>query len=403
MILEPKISEAIENFAAQSENGNFYVYDTSIMRNKIADLKNTLPKNIDIYYAMKANPHIEFLKTAKSGGAKGIEIASMGEGNKAIGAGFMPSEIIFTGPGKSEKELQWAIEKKINKIHIESLVEAHRLNKICAELNHNQDILIRVNPNFDIHGAQAKFSGDSSKFGFDQDLFFNLLPQILELPHLNFKGLHVYAASGVLKAEDLLENCRRVFTIARELEARYEDIQCDIIDFGGGFGIDYLESGNDFCVDFYAAELQKMIEVFNFEDRKLIIELGRYLAADSGWYCTSILDIKTSLGKKQVICSGGAHHFRRPVALNINHPIAIIPQKRPKVFDGQEYVQDEMAFVAGPLCNGAADKLAAKDIYIEKAEIGDIVVLGLAGAYGLSMSHINFLSHAEPEEFFIKT
>ena len=327
----------------------------------------------------------------------------MGEGKKAIEAGFSPSEIIFTGPGKSEAELQWSVENKIQKIHIESLIEAHRLNNICAAQDYTQDILVRVNPNFDIHGAQAKFSGDSSKFGIDQDLFFNLLPQILELSHLDFKGLHVYAASGVLQAENLLENCRRVFTIARELEARYSDIQCDIIDFGGGFGIDYLENGNDFSVKFYATELQKMINSFDFSNRKLIIELGRYLTADSGWYCTKILDIKTSLGKKQVICSGGAHHFRRPVALNINHPISIIPQNEPKIFAGQESVHSEMSFVAGPLCNGAADKLAAKDIFIEKAEIGDIVVLGLAGAYGLSMSHIKFLSHAEPEEFFILT
>ena len=401
MILEPHISDAIERFALQSEHGNFYVYDTSIMQNKIQDLKNSLPKNIDIYYAMKANPHIEFLRAAKNGGAKGIEIASMGEGKKAFEAGFDPSEIIFTGPGKSEAELKWAVENKIQKIHIESLVEAHRLNKICEEHNHTQDILVRVNPNFDIHGAQAKFSGDSSKFGFDQDVFFDLLPQILELSHLKFQGLHVYAASGVLQADDLLENCRRVFTIAQELETRHENITCNIIDFGGGFGIDYLESGNDFSVMFYAQKLQEMIKDFNFENRKMIIELGRYLAADSGWYCTYILDIKTSLGKKQVICSGGAHHFRRPVALNINHPITIISKNQPKIFDAQEYVNQEMAFVAGPLCNGAADKLAAKDIYIEKAEIGDVLIVGLAGSYGLSMSHTNFLSHPEPEEFFI--
>ena len=76
-------------------------------------------------------------------------------------------------------------------------------------------------------------------------------------------------------------------------------------------------------------------------------------------------------------------------------------QNEDKVFDGQESVQDEMVFIAGPLCNGAADKLANDDIYIEKAEIGDIAVLGLAGAYGLSMSHVNFLSHPKPDEFFV--
>lgn len=402
MILNQKIIDAIAHFSQESAHNNFYLYDTSVMQDKITQLKKTLPSNVQIYYAMKANPHIKFLTAAKTAKAKGIEVASIGEAKGTIDAGFSGNDIIFTGPGKSQEELEWSVKNKIHKVHIESLVEAHRLNNICEKEGHTQDILIRVNPNFDIHGAQAKFSGDSSKFGIDQSVFLDVLPQILELPHLNFQGLHVYAASGVLKAEDLLENCRRVFTIVREVEARYDDVRCDIIDFGGGFGVDYLETGDDFSVEFYATELQKLIENFAFSDRQLIIELGRYLAADSGWYCTKILDIKTSLGKKQVICSGGAHHFRRPVALNINHPLIIIPQNEPKIFNGQESVTDDMAFIAGPLCNGAADKLAAKDIYIEKAEIGDVVILGLAGAYGLSMSHVNFLSHPEPEEFFVE-
>ncbi len=401
MILNKKIMDAIAHFSNISEHHNFYLYDTSVMQGKIKQLKETLPKSVQIYYAMKANPHPEFLKTALNADVKGIEIASIGEAKKAIEVGFLSSQIIFTGPGKTEAELRWSVENKIQKIHIESLVEAHRLNNICEQQDHKQDILIRVNPNFDIHGAQAKFSGDSSKFGIDQDMFFEVLPQILDLPHLSFRGLHVYAASGVLKVEDLLDNCRRVFTIARDIETRYTDIRCDIIDFGGGFGIDYLETGNDFSIDLYTKELRQLIHDFDFTDRQFIIELGRYLAADSGWYCTKITDIKTSLGKKQVICTGGAHHFRRPVALNINHPLCIIAQNEDKVFDAQESVQDEMVFVAGPLCNGAADKLSAKDIYIEKAEIGDIAVLGLAGAYGLSMSHVNFLSHPEPDEFFI--
>ncbi len=402
MILDQNIINIISDFSSKSEHKNFYLYDMSVMGNKIKELQKILPESVQIYYAMKANPHKKFLETAKNAGAKGIEIASIGEAKAAVEAGFSPSQIVFTGPGKTENELRWGVENKIQKIHIESLVEAHRLNKICKELNHVQDILIRVNPNFDIHGAQTKFSGDSCKFGIDQDVFLEVLPQILNLKNLNFKGLHVYAASGVLKVEDLLENCRRVFTITRELEAKNPETRCDIIDFGGGFGIDYLETGADFSIDLYAKELKKLIDNFKFSDREFILELGRYLTADSGWYCTKITDIKTSLGKKQVICTGGAHHFRRPVALNINHPLSIITQHEDKIFDGQESVKDEMIFIGGPLCNGA-DRLAPKDIYVEQAEIGDIVVLGLAGAYGLTMSHTKFLGHAEPDEFFIQS
>lgn len=399
MKLCPDIKDKIQSLARGEQAGkSFYLYDTRPMAAKIAELKKLMPAQVDIYYALKANPHAEFLKTAKDAGAKGIEIASKGEGEKAIAAGFTYDQILFTGPGKSEAELIWSVENGLHTIHIESLTEAHRLNQICEKRGKTQDILVRVNPNFDIHGAQTKFSGDSSKFGIDEDIFRNVLGDILALPHLNFKGLHVYAASGVLQVEDLLENCRRVFNLAREIEGKYKDLQCDIIDFGGGFGIDYMETGADFSVEIYAAELQKMIDSYGFQDRRFVLELGRYLAADSGWYITDILDIKNSLGKKQVICRGGSHHFRRPVALNINHPLVIIPQNKPKIFEAQESVKDEFVYIGGPLCNGSADKLAPKGAQIKEANIGDILIVGYAGAYGYSMSHLDFLSHPHPDE-----
>ena len=401
MILEPEIQNKIRALIAEkSARRSFYLYDTRPMHHKIARLKELLPASVDVFYAMKANPHKAFLKTALAAGAKGIEIASLGEGKKALEAGFKPEQIIFTGPGKSPEELIWGVENKIRTIHIESLTEAYRLDKICGERNTKQDILVRVNPNFDIHGAQAKFSGDSSKLGIDEDVFREVLGEILELSNLNFLGLHVYAASGVLKVEDLLENCRRVFNLAREIEGKYDGLKCHIIDFGGGFGIDYLETGAEFSVETYTKELSKLIEQYDFSDRRFVIELGRYLTADSGWYVTEILDIKQSLGKKQVICDGGAHHFRRPVALGINHPLTILPMKHPAIFDEQEKVKDEMVFIGGPLCN-TADKLAPKDIYIAEAQIGDMAVFGLAGAYGMTMSHLDFLSHEHPEEILL--
>jgi diaminopimelate decarboxylase len=398
VIVPPNLIEPIRRLSTQ--HGSFYLYDTAAMRQKIAVLKQAMPKGVQIYYAMKANPHAAFLRTAKESGLAGIEIASLGEAQKALAAGFMPQELIFTGPGKNADELRWSVENKIHAVHIESLTEAHRLNLIGASLGVRQDILVRVNPNFDIHGAQAKFSGDSSKLGIDENFFRKILPQILALPHLNFRGLHVYAASGVLQVEDLLENCRRVFTLARDIEAQYPGTLCHVIDFGGGFGIDYLETGADFSVPRYAEQLQVMIDRFGFADRTFVLEIGRYLTADSGWYCTEILDIKDSLGKKQVICQGGAHHFRRPVALGTNHPLAILPMNRAKIFAEQEKVDKEMVFIGGPLCN-TADKLAPKDIYVEHAEIGDIAVFGLAGAYGYSMSHLDFLSHPHPAEIVL--
>ena len=304
-------------------------------------------------------------------------------------------------PGKSPDELTWSVETGIKLVHVESLVEAYRLDEICKKANRKQDILVRVNPNFHIHGAQASFSGDSSKFGIDQMDIFEFLPQILKLSHLNFCGLHVYSASGVLEEDQLLENCKRVFELAREIEARNHGVRCATIDFGGGFGIDYLELGRDFEPEIYVVGLRSLIEQYGLQDRSFVLELGRYLAADSGWYCSEILDIKKSVGVKQIVCQGGSHHFRRPVALKINHPTAIVSMAVPELFAGQESVENELTFIGGSLCN-SADKLAAEPIHVEKAQVGDMFVVALAGAYGYSMSHLEFLSHDRPAEIVVQ-
>jgi len=399
MNIPTHIEAELRRRAETGKTLNCYIYDTAPMREKIGDLVSIMPEGLEVFYAMKANPHPAFLKAALEAGAVGIEIASLGEAERAVAAGFAGNRLIYTGPGKSPEELSWSVKNGVRTVHIESLAEAHRLDVICEKAGKQMDVLLRINANFDIHEAQTTFSGGSKKFGIDEEKLDEALPQILALKHLNFRGLHVYAASGVLNVGDLLKNCELVFDLTKKIEAEYDGITCDIIDFGGGFGVDYLEEGHDFDPQAYADGLAAMIAKYDFAGRHFVLELGRFLAADSGFFCTEILDIKESRGKKQVICAGGINHFRRPAALSINHPLAIVRMHETKLFDRQESVEREQVYFGGPLCT-SADKLA-NDIYVEAADIGDIAVFGLAGAYGLTMSNQEFLSHARPEEIVL--
>jgi len=399
MHIPQNVETALRHLAADRETLNCYIYDTAPMCSKIIHLAQIMPQGVEIFYAMKANPHQIFLDAALKSGANGIEIASLGEAEEAVAAGFAPEQLIYTGPGKSPEELRWAVKHRIRTVHIESLTEAYRLNAIAAELDKTQDVLLRINADFDIHEAQTTFSGGSKKFGVDEEKLSDVLPKILALRHLNFHGLHVYAASGVLNVNDLLKNCDLVFGMAKKIESEYAGVVCDIIDFGGGFGVDYLETGHDFDPQAYADGLNTLIETYGYQGRTFFLELGRYLAADSGWFCTQILDIKDSRGKTQVICAGGINHFRRPAALAINHPLSIIRMQHAPLFEGQTSVTNESVYFGGPLCTGA-DKLA-NDIFVKAADIGDIAVFGLAGAYGLTMSNIEFLSHERPGEIVI--
>jgi len=394
MKLTPRLEAAIRWLISDDKAVNAYIYDPAIMRKRLSDLLSIMPEGVEIYYAMKANPHTAFLEAAAK--AKGIEIASLGEAEKAVQAGYKPSQFIFTGPGKSMEELVWSVEQGVRTVHLESLTEAYRLQSICARLDKHQDVLLRVNANYDMHESQTSFTGGSRKFGIDEEMLADVLPKLLSLDRLRFHGLHVYCASGVLKVKDLLMNCRLVFDLVQQIEQANPGVQCDIIDFGGGFGVDYLETGKDFDPEAYAKGLQALIDEYGYAGRTFVLELGRYLAAPAGWFCTEIIDIKESRGKKQVICAGGINHFRRPAALSINHPVTILRLEKPCWFKDQVIVRDEDVYMGGPLCT-SADKLA-NNIHIEEADIGDIAVFGLAGAYGLSMSNIEFLSHRRPPE-----
>ncbi|MDQ7004469.1 MAG: alanine racemase [Ghiorsea sp.] len=399
MQIPPHIEDIIRQHAESGNTFNAYIYDTARLTKRTLCLNNMMPQGVEVFYAMKANPHPTFLEAARKAGVTGIEIASLGEANKAVDAGFSPSQLIYTGPGKSLEELAWCVNNSIRTIHIESLAEAHRIQNLCVAAGKSQDVLLRINANFDIHDAQTTFSGGSKKFGIDEEQLDVALPQILALDKLNFHGLHVYAASGVLNVDDLLHNCELVFDLTQRIEAEYQGVRCDIIDFGGGFGVDYEETGNDFDPQAYADGLSTMIEKYGFQGRHFVLELGRWLAAECGWFATEIIDIKTSRGKKQVVCAGGINHFRRPAALSINHPMAIVNLGRGKLFETQESIHQEKVYFGGPLCT-SADKLA-NDVLIEEAHIGDIAVFGLAGAYGLSMSNNGFLSHALPQEIVV--
>lgn len=398
MIIDPRVEPTLRQLASAG-TVNCYIYALDAMERHFDNISRLLPKQVKAFYAMKANPHPAFLQAAKRSGAAGIEIASLGEAERALQAGFSANQLIYTGPGKHPEELVWCVAQGVRTVHVESLVEAHRLQNICDECGKTQDILLRVNANFDIHDAQTTFTGGSRKFGVDEELLPMLLPRILSLNNLHFRGLHVYAASGVLNVDDLLKNCQLVFSMAQAMEQCFPDIKCDIIDFGGGFGVDYLEEGRCFDVAAYGKGLQQLIDSFGYGDRHFVLELGRYLAAECGWFCSEILDIKTSRGKKQVICAGGINHFRRPAALAINHPLAILRMGCVPLFDGQESVRNESVYFGGPLCTGA-DKLA-NNIMVKAADVGDIALFGLAGAYGLSMSNIEFLSHARPQEIVL--
>jgi 2-[(L-alanin-3-ylcarbamoyl)methyl]-2-hydroxybutanedioate decarboxylase len=399
--VSPRVRAAILEIARRPgfrENPCFYVHDLAVVDDRLRRLEVALPF-AELFYAMKANPSAELLRHLRGARfVRGVEVASAGELDRALAAGFAAHEVIFTGPGKTAAELEHAVASGIARVHVESLVEAHRLNRVVlAAQAPPMEVLLRVNAVHELAGALNRAAGRSTKFGVDEAEVAAALTALDGLTGLRVRGLHVFAGSGVLDHRALLDFLRHALGLVRRLRDAGRELP--VVDFGGGFGIDYRGVGEALDLAGLGAGLRGLVEELQLHDTRLLFELGRYVVGESGYYVAEIVDIKRSHGKLHIIAAGGINHQRRPMQYKVNHPTFIVPMERPPLFPGQPAVRDAIVDVDGPLCT-AADVLAT-DLLVERAELGDLVVVGCSGAYGQSVAMVGFLSHPPAPEYFL--
>lgn len=341
-----------------------FIYDLGIIEKKYQMLRKRLPKNVKIFYALKANGNLAVAeKLAKLG--CGVDIASEGEFSIAKKAGF--KEIIFSGPGKQEHEITHA--GGIQSYHVESLEEARKI----ARLLPGQKIGIRVNTSFEVKNGVFSTTGGPQKFGIDEEKIVKTIKEIRKL-NLKVAGIHCYAASGVLDVELLIKNIDHIAKIVEKVE-RELGMTFEYVDIGGGLGIPYNDKKpvdiDKFCK--HASEFAGGREVW--------IELGRFLVAESGIFVMKVIEIKESRGQKIAISDAGINNLLRP-ALYGAHPIIAI--KAPTV-------KEEEYYVGGPLCTPM--DFFGKNVKLPELEIGDELAVLNTGAYGFSQSMPFFLGH----------
>ncbi len=389
--IERKIKE-IES----TGNHAFFLYDLNRMTQQIDSLRS-LPSNVEVYYAMKANPHPQVVAhILHHESIRGIEIASQGEAEKVLQHTSSLENVMYTSPGKRPDEIAFVMKKQIGLINIESLTEAYRIEEIAER---PQRVLLRINTNREIHGAVTQMSSAThpSPFGISEEHISSTLKKIQELQRVNVKGFHIFSASGVLDAQALLNHIDYACALTRDLEEKVGR-KFPILDFGGGIGIDY-EGERTFDTATFSTGLQSLIDKHEMKDKRLIFELGRYLVADAGYFCTTINDIKESRGTKILICTAGINAHRRPQALKVNYSITILPLGKNYKYPDRLSCMNEQVQIRGPLCT-EVDVLSPQ-ASINHAELGDLVVMHKSGAYGLTMSSQDFLSHPHVPEFVI--
>ena len=385
----------LEQLAERVGATPFFAYDRERLTDRVALLRSTLPAELALGYAIKANPMPAVVQHL-SGLVDSFDVASAGEMKVALDTPVAPTQVSFAGPGKTPAELGQAIAAGVT-IELESETEAARVVQIGERLGVRPRVAVRVNPDFSVKGSGMRMGGGPQQFGVDSERVPALLATLAEAD-LELLGFHIFAGSQNLDAEILCEAQRATVALALELaEAAPEPIR--FINLGGGFGIPYFEHDRPLDLGPIGDNLAELLADAirpNLPDAGVTIELGRFIVGECGIYVTRVVDRKRSRGSTYLVVDGGLHHQLAASGnfgqvIRRNFPVALA--------DHRPDAELEKVSVVGCLCTPL--DLLADRVTLPRAEVGDLVVLKQAGAYGLTASPTAFLSHPAPTEVLV--
>jgi diaminopimelate decarboxylase len=372
----------------------FYAYERRALSERIAALRRLLPAGVKLHYAMKANP-MPALVAHVARQVDGLDVASSGELDIALGAGADPADISFAGPAKAESELAAAVAAGIL-VNVESFREIRLLAAIARRLGRPARVAVRVNPDFELKASGMKMGGGPKQFGIDAEQVPDALAEIGSCD-LDFEGFHIFSGSQNLRPEAICEAQAKAFDLAVRLAA-HAPAPVRVINVGGGFGIPYFPGEQRLDLQPIGAQLASLVERAReaLPDTHFVVELGRYLVGEAGVYVCRIIDRKISRGQVFLVTDGGLHHHLAASGnfgqvLRKNYPVVIAN----RVHGGPR----EIASVVGPLCTPL--DLLADRMELACAGEGDLVAVLQSGAYGLTASPTRFLSHPAPAEILV--
>ena len=383
----------LERLAARVGSTPFFAYDRALLTERVELLRTTLPTDLELSYAVKANPMPAVVQHL-GGLVDSFDVASAGEMKVALDTALPATRVSFAGPGKTPAELSQAIAAGVTVV-LESETEAARLAAVGERLGVRPRVAVRVNPDFRVKGSGMRMGGGAQQFGVDAERAPALV-NTLVAAELDLLGFHIFAGSQNLNAEILCEAQRATVALALRLaEAAPEPVR--YVNLGGGFGIPYSDRDEPLDLaaigDNLAGLLTDAIRP-NLGDARVVIELGRYIVGECGVYVTRIVDRKRSRDKTFLVVDGGLHHQLAASGnlgqvIRRNYPVAIAT-------GGGDA---EVVSIVGCLCTPL--DLLADEVTLPRADLGDLVVIFQAGAYGLTASPTGFLGHPAPVEVLV--
>lgn len=361
----------------------FYYYEMDQLRRTVEKVLSLSDKyGILVHYAVKANSERRILEYISSMGL-GAECVSGNEVRHAISCGFKPSDTIFAGVGKTDKEIADAMRAGVGLFNCESLQELYVLDAMAGKLGLRAEVSLRVNPDMDTHTSRPAATGKSnSKFGIQSHEFDAAVSLLGQCKNLDFKGLHLHIGSQITDVKEVFsQECRK----ANEIVAYFESKGLEIkdVNLGGGLGIDYDDPDGHPMADLetWFSTIDSCVE--RCEGRTIRVEPGRSLVAQCATLVSRVLYVKSGDSRTFLILDAGMNDLVRPALYGAYHRIENLSATlRPNLPQSQVYD------VVGPVCE-SADMWGAGRL-LPFSVRGDLMAIRSAGAYGQVMaSHYN--------------
>ncbi len=362
-----------------------FVYSKALLTGRFRAFQSCFP-NGRLHFAMKANHNEGLLKHLQSIGSH-IDVVSIGEAEKAIHCGFKPDQILFSGPGKTQKEINQALEWGLYQINVESADEILKIKKTGKLAK----IGLRWTPGLDVKTHPfIKTSHTDTKFGLSYEEIDQLIPAILKDPHLKLQGFSLHLGSQILDLTDFDLAFGSYLEMIKGLQKKYPALELKTLDIGGGLGLNYQNS--DIDADLARLEEYKKIVNKHFADVpfQMLFEPGRFLVARSGGIVTEVQVVKKTKNKKIVVLDAGMNNLMRPVLYQAHHTVLPLTERT-----GEK----ELVDLVGPLCESS--DFIALDREMPSLQVGDRLWVADCGAYGSSMAS-DYNLRPRAEEVFIE-
>lgn len=353
----------------------FYYYDLNILDQTLMSCKAASEKfAFHVHYALKANFNEQVLKAIQKSGF-GADCVSGNEVKKAIEIGFDPGKVVFAGVGKSDREINEALNNNIYCFNVESVQELGVINELALKQGKLTRVAIRINPNVDAHTHQYITTGlEENKFGVNQWELPECVEELKRCSNLELIGIHFHVGSQITNLDVFKSLCLKVNELNIWFLERGFDLK--VLNVGGGLGVDYHHPDENAVNDFMS-----FFEIYDkFLERRtgqeVHFELGRALVAQCGSLISRILYVKNGLKKNFLVLDAGMTELMRPALYQAYHKIENITADSANSIVSYD--------VVGPICEST--DCFGKEVELPESKRGDLMAIRTAGAYGEVMA-----------------